>query len=204
MLCIRRLQHVRAQLMPSPGAPFQWAAILHKSDMAFQNGAAGLRFYNSATKRAEHDLPCKVSCSHCGTLIMDEGRNMVLLFPTLLSLDEEQRRNFEVQYALLYLLVKCRTEYASGATSSTLSGCSTSGMGSQSGQDWMKSPGWWKSPECSLREKAPIVRLNRRNMHLRLIPTSPDHKVVPRLEIALGRAPAPGIQLCLLAVDVDR
>ncbi|KND89954.1 hypothetical protein TOPH_05365 [Tolypocladium ophioglossoides CBS 100239] len=85
------------------GAPFQWAAIFHKSDMAFQHGAAGLRFYNSATERAEHDLPCKVSCSHCGTLVMDEGRNMVLLFPTLLSLeDEKQRRNFEAQCHIFY------------------------------------------------------------------------------------------------------
>ncbi|POR38502.1 Uncharacterized protein TPAR_01282 [Tolypocladium paradoxum] len=84
-------------------APFQWAAIFPKSDMAFQHGTAGLRFYSSATKRAEHDLPCKVSCSHCGTLIMDEGRNMALLFPTLLSFeDEEQTRNFEVQCHIFY------------------------------------------------------------------------------------------------------
>lgn len=66
--------------------------------MAFENGIQGLRFYNSASKRAEHELPCKVSCSYCGTLILDEGRNMILLFPTLLSFsNEEQKKNFQVQ-----------------------------------------------------------------------------------------------------------
>ncbi|KAM4054470.1 glutathione-dependent formaldehyde-activating enzyme [Hirsutella rhossiliensis] len=85
------------------GAPFQWAAIFHKSDMAFETGTRGLRFYNSATRRAEHALPCKVTCANCGTLIMDEGRNMVLLFPTLLALStQEQRQNFQVQCHLFY------------------------------------------------------------------------------------------------------
>ncbi|KAL7796092.1 Mss4-like protein [Trichoderma ceciliae] len=85
------------------GAPFQWAAIFQKSDMAFQNGTENLRFYNSGSKSTEHELPCKVSCSHCGTLIMDEGRSMALLFPTLLSFQNEaQRRNFDVQCHLFY------------------------------------------------------------------------------------------------------
>jgi len=29
---------------------------------------------------------------------MDEGRNMALMFPTLLSLNDEDKENFEVQY----------------------------------------------------------------------------------------------------------
>lgn len=67
--------------------------------MAFENGAENLRFYNSGSKSLEHELPCKVSCSQCGTLIMDEGRNMVLLFPTLLKFqNERQKKNFDVQY----------------------------------------------------------------------------------------------------------
>ncbi|KAL7953199.1 Mss4-like protein [Trichoderma compactum] len=83
------------------GAPFQWAAIFQKSDVAFQKGAESLRFYNSGLQSPEHKLPCKVSCSHCGTLIMDEGRNMVLLFPTLLSFQNEaQKKNFAVQYVI--------------------------------------------------------------------------------------------------------
>lgn len=67
--------------------------------MAFENGAENLRFYNSGSQSLEHGLPCKVSCSQCGTLIMDEGRNMALLFPTLLKFQNEaQKKNFEVQY----------------------------------------------------------------------------------------------------------
>jgi hypothetical protein len=81
------------------GAPFQWAAIFQKSDMAFENGAENLRFYNSGSKSSKHELPCKVSCAQCGTLIMDEGRNMALLFPTLLKFQNEiQKKNFEVQF----------------------------------------------------------------------------------------------------------
>ncbi|KAH6893219.1 hypothetical protein B0T10DRAFT_592168 [Thelonectria olida] len=85
------------------GAPFQWAAIFHKSDIEFENGARGLKFYNSSSKETEHHLPCKVSCAHCGSLIMDEGRNMALMFPTLLKLDGGSlRRNFEIQCHIFY------------------------------------------------------------------------------------------------------
>ncbi|KAH9229110.1 hypothetical protein K456DRAFT_1728592 [Colletotrichum gloeosporioides 23] len=74
------------------GAPFQWAAIFHKTDLAFDRGVDGLAFYNSGSKKTNHDLPCKVSCGHCRSRIIDEGRNMVLLFPGLLHFDEEEKR----------------------------------------------------------------------------------------------------------------
>ncbi|KAF9876871.1 hypothetical protein CkaCkLH20_05717 [Colletotrichum karsti] len=85
------------------GAPFQWAAIFHKEDIAFERGVDGLEFYKSSDKKAVHDLPCKVSCGHCGSRIMDEGRNMVLLFPGLLHFEErEKRKNFNVQMHIFY------------------------------------------------------------------------------------------------------
>ena len=63
---------------------------------------ADLQFYNStgegAGGKGKPPLPCKVRCSKCGTLLLDEGRNMVLLFPTTLQfLSEEARRKFDVQ-----------------------------------------------------------------------------------------------------------
>ncbi|KAH7026383.1 Mss4-like protein [Microdochium trichocladiopsis] len=67
------------------GAPFQWAAIFHKSDILFEHGAQGIEFYNSGNRNAAHDLPCKLSCQYCRAPIMDEGRRMVLLFPTLID-----------------------------------------------------------------------------------------------------------------------
>lgn len=79
------------------GAPFQWAAIFEKSDVAFETGAEHLKFYNSATKESHHELPCKVSCKWCGSHVMDEGRNMALVFPPLLSLNAAQKENFKVQ-----------------------------------------------------------------------------------------------------------
>ena len=82
-----------------PGAPFQWAAIFHKSDVAFDRGAEGLSFYRSSTCSAAHDLPCKVRCAHCGAPIMDEGRNMALVFPTLVEFrGGAERELFEPQY----------------------------------------------------------------------------------------------------------
>ena len=46
-------------------------------------GTEGLGFYQSSSRLAEHGLPCKVYCAKCRTPILDEGRRMVMLFPTL-------------------------------------------------------------------------------------------------------------------------
>ena len=78
------------------GAPFQWAAIFHKDDINFTHGHHDLGWYESSEKTTVHKLPCKVSCAYCRTPIMDEGRNMILLFPTLINFkSEEDRKNFE-------------------------------------------------------------------------------------------------------------
>ena len=63
------------------GAPMQWAAIFHKHHVRFSAGLNHLRFFNGNLNKAERILPCKVSCSLCGALIADEGRNMWLGFP---------------------------------------------------------------------------------------------------------------------------
>jgi hypothetical protein len=65
------------------GAPMQWAAIFHKTDVTFSAGTERLRYYHGALGRPERILPCKVSCAACGTPIADEGRHMWLAFPTL-------------------------------------------------------------------------------------------------------------------------
>ncbi len=66
-------------------APFQHATIFHKSDINFVNGIHDLGWYDPTSKTIQHHLPCKVSCAYCRTPIMDEGRNMILLFPTLIE-----------------------------------------------------------------------------------------------------------------------
>lgn len=93
------------QLTLDTGAPFQWAAIFHKSDMTFANGSCGLEFYSSLNQSSEYGTPTKVSCCHCRTPIMDEGRRVCLLFPTLIDLSGwdnetmERRKAFEARYA---------------------------------------------------------------------------------------------------------
>ncbi|KAK1762761.1 Mss4-like protein [Phialemonium atrogriseum] len=86
------------------GAPFQWAAIFHKEDINFTNGHDDLGWYDSSSMSRTHHLPCKVQCSYCRTPIMDEGRNMILLFPTLIEgIDtEEGREAFKAQCHIFY------------------------------------------------------------------------------------------------------
>lgn len=80
------------------GAPFQWAAIFHKEDVNFAKGCSGLSFYSSSENSQKYQMPTKVSCSFCHSLIMDEGRNVCLLFPQLIEFEgslDEQRKQME-------------------------------------------------------------------------------------------------------------
>lgn len=72
---------------------FQWAAIFHKEDINFTAGWDGLEWYDPGSKKVMHKLPCKVRCSHCHSPIMDEGRNMILLMPSLLKLEKQEDRD---------------------------------------------------------------------------------------------------------------
>jgi hypothetical protein len=81
------------------GAPFQWAAIFHKDDISFDKGSNGLSFFSASQNSNEYHTPTKVKCDYCGSFIMDEGRNTVLLFPSSIefkgSLDEQRsQRDF--------------------------------------------------------------------------------------------------------------
>jgi len=84
-------------------APFQWAAIFHKEDINFERGHHDLEWYDSGEKSIEHKLPCKVRCSFCHSPIMDEGRNMILLFPTLIQFESKKDRdNFKPTCHMFY------------------------------------------------------------------------------------------------------
>jgi len=84
-------------------APFQWAAIFHKEDINFTRGHHDLEWYDPSTKSVEHKLPCKVRCSFCHSPIMDEGRNMILLFPSLVHLKtDEAKRKFKPRCHMFY------------------------------------------------------------------------------------------------------
>lgn len=86
-------------LTRSTAAPFQWAAIFHKEDINFKEGHHNLEWYDPTEKSIEHKLPCKVRCSYCHSPIMDEGRNMILMFPSLIHLDtQELKDKFKPRY----------------------------------------------------------------------------------------------------------
>lgn len=86
------------------GAPFQWAAIFHKDDINFTHGHHDLGWYDPTEKSQAHHLPCKVQCGFCRAPIMDEGRNMILLFPTLIEgINTPQgRKAFEAKCHMFY------------------------------------------------------------------------------------------------------
>lgn len=60
-------------------------------------------FYSSHNQSKEYQVPCKVYCSFCNTPIMDEGRNMCLVFPELIDLGATEqehlvrRKVFEIE-----------------------------------------------------------------------------------------------------------
>ncbi|KAK7045298.1 Mss4-like protein [Favolaschia claudopus] len=85
------------------GAPFQWAAIFHKTDINFTRGHDGLEWYDPSTNTLEHNLPCKVRCSHCHSPIMDEGRKMILIFPSLVQFEtEDDKAKFRPRCHIFY------------------------------------------------------------------------------------------------------
>lgn len=67
-----------------PGAPFQYAALFHKTSVRMHKGCdpTYLDFYSTHRKHSEHDVPCKVSCRNCRSPLMDEGRNMIMAYPS--------------------------------------------------------------------------------------------------------------------------
>ncbi|OAA59776.1 Mss4-like protein [Niveomyces insectorum RCEF 264] len=86
------------------GAPFQWAAIFHKDDLRIVQGVDALMFYSAGNKLARHQLPCKVYCKHCYAPIMDEGRRMLMVFPTLIQgiTTPKAREAFQPQCHIFY------------------------------------------------------------------------------------------------------
>lgn len=129
------------------GAPFQWAAIFHKEDINFTQGHHDLGWYESSEKTTIHKLPCKVSCAYCRTPIMDEGRNMILLFPTLINFKSpEDRKNFEPRWALSASFQinhnKLLMVMIIAAICSTLVASSISMTASRSGQGSTKRVSW--------------------------------------------------------------
>lgn len=95
-----------------PAAPFQWCAIFRKTDIRFKKGTDSLMFYSSHEKSKEYQVPTKVYCSNCNSPIMDEGRNMCLIFPELIDLgktEEEhltRRKVFEIEYVPFLSVVR--------------------------------------------------------------------------------------------------
>jgi hypothetical protein len=70
-------------------------------------------FYSSHEKSKKYQVPTKVYCSNCNSPIMDEGRNMCLIFPELIDLGQTEeehlirRKVFEIECVLPCPLFCC-------------------------------------------------------------------------------------------------
>jgi len=85
------------------GAPFGWTSAFDKEDINFTHGHHDLVWYDSQEKTTRHKLPCKVTCAYCRTPIMDEGRNKILLYPTLIHFkNEKDKKLFAPRYHMFY------------------------------------------------------------------------------------------------------
>lgn len=71
------------------GTPYQWAAVMKKSDVHFYEGGDRLIFYYSNTKENVYTLPCKLSCPDCHAPVADEGRNMMLMLPPYVKFEKD-------------------------------------------------------------------------------------------------------------------
>lgn len=74
------------------GAPMQWACVFRKVDVKFTKGLDDLAFYYAPDRSTNHLLPCKVSCGHCRAPLMDEGNNILMLFPTNINFTDSPKR----------------------------------------------------------------------------------------------------------------
>ncbi|KAL1666472.1 Mss4-like protein [Schizophyllum commune] len=70
------------------GSPAQWTAMLEKTDVHFLSGVDNLAFYHLADSSHERKLPCKIACRTCRSPVMDEGRKILVIYPSLIDFDE--------------------------------------------------------------------------------------------------------------------
>ncbi|KAG2140132.1 Mss4-like protein [Suillus clintonianus] len=86
------------------GAPFQWAAIFPKTSVRIlQDNSGALHCFSTTTKQAGHHVPCKVSCDICRAPLFDEGKRMVLAYPSGFKFPPiKARLNFQPSCHIFY------------------------------------------------------------------------------------------------------
>jgi hypothetical protein len=102
------------------GAPFQWAVLFAKTACRIvKNENNALHFFSTQTfvpplpcaltltacrrKNDRHHVPCKVSCNQCRAPLFDEGRAMVLVYPSTIRFEDDQvPRDFQPTAHIFY------------------------------------------------------------------------------------------------------
>lgn len=61
------------------GAPFQWAALYHKTSVRLKHSCDPmyLNFFSTQERQSDHSVPCKVSCRNCGSHILWVSKSLL-------------------------------------------------------------------------------------------------------------------------------
>jgi len=74
------------------GSAAHWSSVMPKTDVLFTCSTDKLSFYRTEDQKTEHILPCKLSCARCHSPIADEGRNMMLMYPSTFDWQNKEDR----------------------------------------------------------------------------------------------------------------
>lgn len=74
------------------GAPFQWACLFFKNQVRLHHSTDPLYldFFSTQQRDSEHNVPCKLSCRQCRSPLFDEGRRVVLAYPSSFSFKDRK------------------------------------------------------------------------------------------------------------------
>jgi len=74
------------------GSPAHWSAVFEKEDVLFTTPPENLAFYRTSDQGTTRELPCKITCARCHSPICDEGKNKMLMYPSLIDFNDRTER----------------------------------------------------------------------------------------------------------------
>ncbi|KAK9898407.1 hypothetical protein P389DRAFT_166905 [Cystobasidium minutum MCA 4210] len=75
------------------GSATHWSVVIPKNEVLFTCSPDKLSFYRTEDQKTEHIPPCKLSCARCHSPIADEGRNMMLMYPSTFNFEKKEDRS---------------------------------------------------------------------------------------------------------------
>jgi len=74
------------------GSAMHWSVVIPKNEVLFTCSPEKISFYRTEDQRTVRELPAKLSCARCHSPIADEGRNMMLMYPSTWDFEKTEDR----------------------------------------------------------------------------------------------------------------